>query len=258
MNHVQTIIRLGRATIPIARSAIGENRGGACCASKPAFPNTFTRRKGSALTRAARPEAPAAAAIVGAMSSITFMGFCGPIRATMEPRPGCCRYAPDLRHTNLAAQHGGSEPLDWHKTLAGASVEPAAVDGCRQRNTRSSRPLNQVGRPAQGANHHWWSVRALGPGGRRPRPGASTYFIPASRILCCASCPKCRVAVIGLHSLAMEKAPLRCGIASFSRRSESYSDGHHVFILECHFAHGGVYHQRGGVIPTEDGPARRA
>ena len=26
--------------------------------------------------------------------------------------------------------------------------------------------------------------------------------------------------VIGLRSLAMEKAPLRCGIASFSRRSE--------------------------------------
>ena len=56
--------------------------------------------------------------------------------------------------------------------------------------------------------------------------------------------------VIGLFSLAMEKAPLRCGIASFSRRSESYSGGHHVFILECHFAHGGVYHQRGGVIPN--------
>jgi hypothetical protein len=45
--------------------------------------------------------------------------------------------------------------------------------------------------------------------------------------------------VIGLSSLAMEKAPLRSGIASFSRCSESYSEGHHVFILECHFAHGG-------------------
>jgi hypothetical protein len=42
----------------------------------------------------------------------------------------------------------------------------------------------------------------------------------------------------------MEKAPLRSGIASFSRRSESYSEGHHVFILECH-AHGGYYHRRG-------------
>ena len=44
--------------------------------------------------------------------------------------------------------------------------------------------------------------------------------------------------VIGLHSLAIEKAPLSSGIASFSRRSESYSDGHHVFILKCH-RHGG-------------------
>ena len=40
--------------------------------------------------------------------------------------------------------------------------------------------------------------------------------------------------VIGLHSLAMEKAPLRSGIASFTRRYESYGDGHHVFILGCH------------------------
>jgi hypothetical protein len=40
--------------------------------------------------------------------------------------------------------------------------------------------------------------------------------------------------VIGLHSLAMEKAPLRSGIASFSRRSESNSEGDYVFILECH------------------------
>jgi len=40
--------------------------------------------------------------------------------------------------------------------------------------------------------------------------------------------------VIGLHSLAIEKAPLRCCIAFFSRRSKSYSDSHHVFILECH------------------------
>jgi len=40
--------------------------------------------------------------------------------------------------------------------------------------------------------------------------------------------------VIGLPSLAMEKAPLRRCVAPFSRRSESYSDGHHVFILKCH------------------------
>ena len=35
--------------------------------------------------------------------------------------------------------------------------------------------------------------------------------------------------VIGLFSPAIEKAPLCCGIASFSRRSESYSGGHYVF-----------------------------
>jgi hypothetical protein len=62
------------------------------------------------------------------------------------------------------------------------------------------------------------------------------YFIPASRIrICCATPVRNAVSpVIGLSSLAMEKAPLRSGIASFSRRSKSYSEGHYIFILECH------------------------
>ena len=97
-------------------------------------------------------------------------------------------------------------------------------------------------------------------GGRRLAQGASNLFHPreSDSDLLRVLVRNAVLPMIGLHSLAMEKAPLRCGIASFSRRSESYSDGHHVFILECHFAHGEVYHQRGGVIPTEDGPARRA
>ena len=40
--------------------------------------------------------------------------------------------------------------------------------------------------------------------------------------------------MIGRRSLAMQELPLRSGIASFPRRSESYSERHHVFIPECH------------------------
>ena len=58
-------------------------------------------------------------------------------------------------------------------------------------------------------------------GGNSPK-GHQTYFIPGEpnsnllRVLV----RNAVLPMIGLHSLAMEKAPLRCGIASFSRRSE--------------------------------------
>jgi hypothetical protein len=86
------------------------------------------------------------------------------------------------------------------------------------------------------SEHGAWGAILIEPGLFHPgEPNSNLLRVPVRNAV---------LSVIGLSSLAMEKAPLRRGIASFSRRSESYSEGHHVFILECH----GV--QRGGVIPN--------